>query len=33
MHEEVLSLPMFPGMERTQQDRVVEALNNWNPGR
>jgi dTDP-4-amino-4,6-dideoxygalactose transaminase len=33
MHEQVLSLPIFPGMERTQQDRVIDALNNWNPGR
>lgn len=33
MHQEVLSLPIFPDMEPDEQARVIEAVNGWRPAR
>lgn len=31
MHEEVLSIPIYPGIEAARQAQVIDALNNWRP--
>jgi dTDP-4-amino-4,6-dideoxygalactose transaminase len=31
MQEEVLSLPLYPGMSDRAQRRVIEAVNSWTP--